>query len=808
MSSVAERLERIVSLNANVQVSAAEEEARALIEELDVVQLGEQARAIDAALQSFLKKRYKVLKTLLDEKLAGAARQASSEGAGHAEVRAPAGRGFRAEDDLEATLVERFAELSERHIFQWSTFYRDFLGPLFPQIVSLLDESTDRVGLARRIRAQFAAHANEIFVKGHDHVTRKGGGAAATTKSLAGLQRFLELPIEFYSAFAMSMASKRNAFALRTACSAMLAGILDGYGDARFGDQRGWQLLPRYPRSWTHYVGFLSAGDLGAAIASLEPGNIRDGIAESVAPVASALDALIAEHPDEYSALPSLGQFDWNERRLDISLHRASRGGGTKQLEIQCYLDIGYTNASRLEEAANRGVALIVAPLRPDVQELIEAHDTLRGTVVNSLPRAAATEAAGSRALKILRYAISRCAEASSAWTPLEYNFARDFPLHNPFLSRYFHVYRASVRSLLMNFEKRNGVRLWCSVRRSGKTTACFDLGTTSGHSMVISQTCDGTHQREESDLFYRLVTEALDSGRQIPANFFLDAVERCSPGRRPSDSRYVFVLDEYETLFERLQLRVRRDKEVRYALAQPLLNQMVAFSRENLLVFMGQRPDAHFIIMEQNQLSAYVEQDSFPLFTNESGRSEFRELLRKVLTDRVDIDDQFVAEVFRETAGHPFLTVKVLVHMFDWLIEQKRSVHDLRLTGADFQEFTAKRLTTTAIGTSKEYDFFREAINEAVDEHGKRDAPWLHSIYSVMQRLALNHPEELRCTRAEFAAIVDELRVAEYTGSSTEDLLRTGAQANFLSFDDQFVQPKIRLLARVSLAARRSVRW
>src|SRR5205085_8822935 len=105
-----------------------------------------------------------------------------------------------------------------------------------------------------------------------------------------------------------------------------------------------------------------------------------------------------------------------------------------------------------------------------------------------------------------------------------------------------------------------------------------------------------------------------------LPSGFFRDAVRACTDGRLAEETRVVFVLDEYETLFGQMAAAEHRDRELRYTVLQPLLNQMVAFSQENLLVFIGQRPDAHFILMDQNQLSPYVEQDAFPLFANDPG--------------------------------------------------------------------------------------------------------------------------------------------------------------------------------------------
>ena len=156
-----------------------------------------------------------------------------------------------------------------------------------------------------------------------------------------------------------------------------------------------------------------------------------------------------------------------------------------------------------------------------------------------------------------------------------------------------------------------------------------------------------------------------------------------------------VFVLDEYETLFGRLKGAVAREPDLRYSVAQPLLNQMVAFTRDNLLVFLGQQPNAYFILMEQNQLSAYVEQDRFPLFEHEEGSShgELAELIRKVMTERVTVDPSFIDGVFYETSGHPYLTVNLLVEFVEWLIEKRRPVASLLLDWDDLAKFTKQRL-------------------------------------------------------------------------------------------------------------------
>ena len=98
----------------------------------------------------------------------------------------------------------------------------------------------------------------EIFTKGFRYrVTQvRESDHYAVTKSLNGLQRFLDLPIEFFTAKDTTVSSK-EARLLRRLCSTMLGAILEGYGSAGLPDLAGRTLLPRYPRSWAHLCFFL-----------------------------------------------------------------------------------------------------------------------------------------------------------------------------------------------------------------------------------------------------------------------------------------------------------------------------------------------------------------------------------------------------------------------------------------------------------------------------------------------------------------------------------------------------------------------
>lgn len=802
MDSIRPELEAIRELIRTVQLADAEKRCQALISALPVEGIREWEVELRDTINRFLPKRRKALVAFLDAALAG--RTNSAVGKSKALILSDADLGT-----LEAQLRTDLADLSRYHIFQWSSFYRDVLVPHFRTLVEAGDIPTNLTALVKIVHREFASHAHDIFSKGYQYLRNQNmPDDAAVLKSVSGLQRFLEIPIEFYSTSVTATTRGVRAISLRRLTSATLSGILEGYGAVRFGDRTGWQLLPRFPKAWAHYLPFLDSSSAVPVANALEPGQFQEGLAASFLPLLTALDDLVAERSTTFSGLPVLGQYVWQDQRLDVSLQPPFDASPPKLIELQCFFTASAMTVPSLDQAARRGVALALGPMRPDVAEWTGSHDILRSIAVNVAAGHEGDPTLPSRIKELLRYAITQQVAREGEYLPLTYNFARDFPLHNPLLARYFHVYRRSVRDLLRVFEGRNGVRLWCSVRRSGKTTACFDLSTSTGHATVVTQTCDSTDQRFEANVFYDRVVAALDAGLTIPKDFFRQCVHGVSVDGKVDDRRFVFVLDEYETLFERLRLAVRRDRELRYSVVQPLLNQLVAFSRDHLLVLIGQRPDAHFILMDQNQLSAYVQQDAFPLFghgqSGSADQSELEELVRKVLTERVAFHRSFVDAVHAEAGGHPFLTVKLLVALCDWLVDTRRSARALCLTSDDFAAFASTGLTARAIGTNREYAFFHEAISEALSDEGVQDTPWLHAVYWCLRRLAQDSPGSLRCSRGDFAQIVEEHRIPERLGFTAEYLLATAAQANFLAFGEDFVTARIPLLARLASQARR----
>lgn len=800
MAKVDHILAEVEHLVVTVRLQEAEEKLRSLMQTMG----DEELRTWDADLRMtighFLPKRRKRLLVILDERV--------RNGSGK-----PAVTLLRAKEepepvqvdltDLQVEFQEDLDILSDRHIYQWSTFYRDTLSQYFETFLDAARPEEQRDAALDALREPLESHSNEIFSKGFSYRAAKGENQQlSVTKSVNGLQRFLDLPIEFFSAKDMRVATS-EARLLRAVSSAMLSAILRGYAQSGHGPLAGRKILAEQPRAWAHSLAFMSDNDLRPVLAAVEPGDFADGVNLTIRPLVQAFDELSTTVGD-YVPLTALAQFNADTRRLTASIQPPPHAAEPQLIEVQCYLDSAYVSRTDLYEAANRNVGVVVARLRPDLRTLVEGSDRLKDLVIAAPDDELRLSAAKQRVRSRLEFSIYSRRSPRLGAQPLQYNFAREFPLQNPFLTRYFHVYRSSVRELLRTFERRNGVRLWCSVRRSGKTTACLDLGTTTGSSIIVPQTCETTGQLPGGSLFYDAVCDALAKGDQLRPTFFSDTVHAAATDRGSSEDRLVFVLDEYETLFGRLKSAVDRDQSLRYTVAQPLLNQMVAFTRDNLLVFLGQQPNAHFILMDQNQLSAYVEQDSFPLFEHESGSAggELGELVQKVLTEQVSMDPSFVEGVYLETAGHPYLTVNLLTEFVDWLIERKRPVSSLSLDGGDIEKFAKQKLRPKQISLSPEYRFFREAIGEALSSDGRRQTPWLHAVYASIRGVVRASPETFRCTRDDFEQVVEKARLEEI-GMDPDLLLATASQSNFLAYDEKFVWPKIRLLGRVTAVTR-----
>lgn len=803
MSDIEVVLQEVEQLVRTVHPSEADERLRSLLDAIGPSELRVWDPELRATIARFLPKKRRALTTLLDElqqeTRTEIPRIPSTAEPGHdrEEVQSTGGTEVA---QVVCTLEDTLHTLSERHIFQWATFYRDDLGAYFRELMLLSGHPDAEQGI-KATRELFRGHSREIFTKGYLHiVSRVSNPAQAQQKAFGGLQRLLDLPLEFYSARLSGDLTTASAVMLRRLTSAMLSGALEGFASINRGDLKGAEVLAANLRSWLHVTTFVS----GDHLAPLNDATISDMTIMSfdtiLLPLAQSLDRLISV-ATEYFPLPAMAQYHPNRQRLDISLQPPTFAPERELIEIQCHLGTLAVPKAALEDALGKRVGVIIAPVAPETLSVLSQDtrfDEILIPISNNRVKGQGLTQEGLFAT--LEAAIYRRQRPRIGDRPLEYNFAREFPLNNPFLTRYYHVVRTSVKEMLRTFERRNGVRLWCSVRRSGKTTAGMDLGTTSGETIVVNQTCDSTGQTANDSLLYEMICASLTDGTQLSKTFLSEALKACAPEQQLNDRRTVLVLDEYETLFGRLRTEAASEERLRYTVVQPLLNQLVAFAKDNLLVLLGQQPNAHFILMDQNQLSPYVEQDPFPLFTfSSSDGGEFSELLRTIFRRRATFDSDFAHRIYAETSGHPYLTVNIMVEYVEWLIRIKRSGKSLHFSGGDASAFAMRMLRRDRISVSPEYEFFRDgAIPQALSPSGKERNPWLYAMYSIIRTIAIENPTTFTCPRGVFSSMVEQLGLPEL-GLNADHILNTGSQANFLSYTDLIVYPRIKLLARIA---------
>lgn len=788
MTSVDDNLDEVERLLSAVQPEEAEGILAALIGQLGPDELRVWEADLRKSIDGFLPKRKRRLHDALDMALASSARQPPND-----EPAAAITREMRA---VLNSFRDNLVDLSSYHIFQWSTWYRDTFAIFSDRFL----DATHR-GLSSNpapgdlVRDLVANHACDIFSKGFGYSTQRGDGSLALVKALGGLQRFIDIPIEYYASALARGPVASEAVALRKLTSGILAGVLLGFTRCDFGVETGAAVLANNLDRWAHVLAFLTAIDVAAVSSAL--GALNDGATLVTSELfAEGVDRFITASRS-FVPLPSLAEYRAHHHSLEITFGVSGTSTAGPVFVVVALRDESMSQ-QLLEDALGKGAKAIVGRTSQLARALLASDTRFDGLVIDTT-RPHQVDVL----LNALQLAAYRSEGGTNSAQPLRYNFASDFPIGNPFLTRYYRVNRPSVRDLLRSVERRNGVRLWCSVRRSGKTTAGLDLASTSGDVDVITQTCDDTGQIPEEQVLYRRVVAALESGRHLAQTFLSDTLMDCGgPNSKDDGRRRVLVLDEYETLFGTLASEAHADSRLRFSVVQPLLNQFVSFSRDNLVVFLGQQPTAHHILMDQNQLSPYILQDHFPLFRSSSSKDEFSTLVSKILTSRVTVDEAFTSQMYVETAGHPFLTVNLLVELVDWLIASGRPAAKLTLTRDDFEDFSLNHLTKSALRESSTFHFFRDGvIGEALGSTGREDTPWLHAVYGMMRTICLESVESFSVSRTEFA---DIFRRSGYDGLgiTPEYLLTTSRSANFFDYDGERIAPKIRLLGRLATVA------
>lgn len=774
-----------------------EEMLKQLMLEMPRETLSQWKATLEPVIDRFMPKRKRRLRAFLDAEISGQPAEVRETVANSAYASALAVETV----DYEAEFRSQLEDLSRRHIFQWATSYRDCLFEHFDRYLSRMKKQP-QTSPETELRRCLSEHSHAIFAKGYGHERDAKNTAhdRAVHKSIGGLERFLELPLDYYISQTSNSYRQRPVLALRKLFSAACLGIIEGYAKVRFGAEHGGLLLPKFSYRWGYNLAFLTPAAAKEMTGLLDVGPLTEGIKCSVIPLLDSIDRLIHKPREDYFPLPLSSRFSWRDRLLDIGLRAPLSVSSHPLMEARAYLDAESASTRALREARSRNMALVVTPLKPDARAFVRDKEELGDIVVEAdgaESRAVADKAEQVWGRRIYDLRSKRLGEAIS------HNVARLFPISEVNLMPFYRVQRTSVRNLARTFDRtKNGVRLWCSVRRSGKTTACFGLDFTGTNFVIIPQTC-GTGPTANARGFFDKVCKAVESGALLAENFVDVSVAECSPV--PDDGkRKVLIVDEYETLFAFLRAASEQNAYVRFTVVQPLLNQLVEFARDNLLVLLGQQPDAHFILMDQNQLAPYVRQEPFPLFEHDTGTraGEFSELVGKILTEGIGFDPGFLDGLHRETAGHPFLTVNVLCSLVDWLIEQKRPYRGLKLHHQDFAEFRETRLKTNLMAMSQDFAFFRHAIEQAMSERGYHDNPWLFTVYWVLQAISRSAPDDLSVPRSSLPDLLNRIPAPGPLPDHLE-ILRTATQANFLQCSEEDVGVKIRTLGRMAAAIR-----
>ncbi len=762
---------------------------------------------LQARIDGFQPKRRGELQRLFDERTRTPAPEGSravvdvagSRGALVNESPARADDLYAEIDRVDRAFGERLTVLGEKHIFQWSTAYAGALSRHFDAYLPLLRSELAEAA-ARSIRRRLDEHTATIFARGYEYGRSRGlTQEIAIQKSIHGLASLLDLCLDYYSQGANTSHNREDTSALRALISATAGGVLRAYAFLRLGDMDGSRLLARFPDRWVYQLAFLSAEAGEDLVGRLPEGPLRTGLEQAVLPLLACLDSLLSLPRETYFPIPLLGQFSWEHRSLDVGVRSPSMWGADRLIYLRAHLDEAFVSERDLDEAAARRFGFVLVPLKPDLAHRVRSNRRLEKIVVevgDSSPSSAT-----DRATEVLGRRIYELRSKIEGAKPITYNVAHEFPLHTPGKSPFYHVRRTSVRDVLARFDRTNGARLWCSVRRSGKTTACFDLDFTPGGSVIVPQTC-GTEQTANGRVLYDLVREAIESGTPLARTFVESVLRDCAPLSVDQADRTVLIIDEYETLFGYLASVTESEPAARYSVAQPLLNQLVEFARDNLLVLLGQQPGAHFILMDQNQLAPYVKQDPFPLFEHHLKAGEFSQLVGRVLRDRINVATGFVDALHAETAGHPFLTVNVLRAVVDWLIEQKRPARGITLDEGDFTRFESEKLGLDQVSLDPDYDFFREAAKAAMGESGYRQNRWLYTAYWLVREIARAAPDTFTVARDDLSVLLKGLPAPGPLPDANE-MLRTATQANFLSYTDENVFVKVRTLGRLAAAVR-----
>ncbi|WP_288366694.1 hypothetical protein [uncultured Acinetobacter sp.] len=782
--------QELASINAsidNIALKDAYDSLTMLIKGLSQDELSLVAPDIKATISKFFKKKQKALNTLFEECLSGNLQDDSY---------------IESELSTISTRLEvysqRLDKLQTSHIFQWATYYRDTVGFIFKDLFDLLENVDNWDDILQKVFERFEDHAFSISNRGIQYSQKHGlADEASHYKTLSGLQQFLYLIMNLYIDFQDKIITSKQSNIARNITSALLSSVFSGYEKTL-----SWERLCSSYRHWIPAFGFMNGED---AISLLQEIQERNGKLESVnvvfdtiVPVLLAVDTLSNKlHGSDcffprFSRVVPSDQFKLdiilsavvNKAKMDILISSVFAEELTELDELHNF------ESSSLELAVFRASSIIKDWIEERNHQVFIEASHVAGLVENAKDLSEIIVARIEKKIKL---------NADSAKSLLvSHNYAKEFPLEDPDTRRLFMVERHSVKKLLEEFELETGVHLWCSVRRSGKTTAAMNL---SGRFVIVFQTMDYVTEQTQQNIFTNEIMRIFEEAKPLPTDFFESVVEKCVVASGIDDTsrkKTVFLLDEYETLFGMLGAMSDANQIFRFTIALPLLSQMVRFSSRNLLIFMGQRPDAYHIIPAQNQLSPIVKQKYFPLFEHHKGavESEFSQFLKRVLTQNLPFTTSFLDAVYDETSGHPYLTVNLMVDFCDWLVTN--NVESGSPVDANrFQLFSRDRLSLASLSRSTFYQFFQSQFSGYLSEKTRKDELWLYAVARVLHQIGTRHPKVLSCPMGRYNDYA--LKALVNSTVSPQQLLSSGKMSNFLKTDEGHVKPAIRLMARLA---------
>lgn len=364
----------------------------------------------------------------------------------------------------------RFDELRDRHIFQWATYYRDTLLFIFGDTRNKLVDMPEWHQEIERIGCVISAHARDVFGRGFRYQIDNGLPADfAEIKSISGLQKFLYLVISVFMEQRESISNAKDAEVMWNLASSLLTGILSGFGKATYGEEPGWQLLTRNIKIWLPPLGFSRGSEALNLIEEFPYEYRNEDVYVTIVPTLLGIERLAHRFHGDDIILPRLSRLSiGHTERLDLTLAIRMQGASRELLASTYYSGI-IKDAYHLSEALALRAAVVVGRLDPELAEHDQSSRVLNANEVR--PRA---EQAHNFAEMIESELHKQVVADAATYDPsvLNRNYAREFPLEDPDFRKQFFVQRHSVKRLLEDLEGGSGVHLWCSVRRSGKTTA------------------------------------------------------------------------------------------------------------------------------------------------------------------------------------------------------------------------------------------------------------------------------------------------------------------------------------------------